>query len=164
MIKIGILSDTHLSQVTPLFKKQVTHCFAGMDMILHAGDLTELSILQVFGDRQVHAVRGNMCGHAAYTSLPAEKTIQVGGFTIGLCHGAGSTHDVEERMWQKFGPVDCIVYGHTHNAVCHRSGPVLFINPGSFLSRSRYGRAGTYAILKVDRDLRGSIHQVDGDV
>jgi putative phosphoesterase len=165
MTRIGILSDTHLTQVTPLFRKQVASCFAGADMILHAGDLTELGILKVFKDRQVHAVHGNMCGNAAYTSLPAEITIRIGDFVIGLCHGAGgSTHDIEERLWQKFGPVDCIVYGHTHNAVCNRAGPVLFINPGSFLSRSRHGMAGTYAILEVGPDLRGSIHQVDGDV
>ena len=160
MIKIGVLSDTHLSAPSPVFQQQVEKCFKEVDIIFHAGDLTELSILKAFGNREVHAVHGNMCGHAAYTHLPGEKIISVGGFTFGLCHGAGSTHNIEERLWNELGPVDCIIYGHTHHAVCHRSGPVLFMNPGSFVLQNRYGSPGTYGILEVDTKVHGTIHTI----
>ena len=160
MIKIGVLSDTHLSASSPVFQQQVEHSFKGVDIIFHAGDLTELSILKAFGDREVHAVHGNMCGHAAYTHLPEKKVVSISGFTFALCHGARSSSNIEEQLWNELGPVDCIIYGHTHHAVCHRSGPVLFMNPGSFVLRSRYGTPGTYGILEVNTELRGTIHTV----
>ncbi len=161
MIKIGVLSDTHLSAVSPVFQKLVDRCFAGVDIIFHAGDLTELSILNAFGNRQVYAVHGNMCGHGAYTNLPEKKIITIDGFTFGLCHGAGPTHNIEERLWNELGPVDCIVYGHTHHAVCHRSGPVLFLNPGNFVSRGRHGVSGSYGIIEVTTEVRGTIHTIN---
>jgi len=164
MITIGILSDTHLTKPTELFRKQAEKCFSGVDIILHAGDLTERSVLDVFSTKEVHAVHGNMCGHSCYNSLPGQKTIQVGGFIIGLAHGAGGpAYNIEERLWNALGPVDCIVYGHTHEPVCHRAGPVLFINPGRFASQPGYG-PGTYALLEVDHELRGTIHAIDRDL
>ena len=164
MITIGILSDTHLTKPTELFKKQVEKCFSGADIILHAGDLTERSVLDVFDGKEVHAVHGNMCGHSAYSKLPVQKTIQVGGFTIGLAHGAdGPAYNIEERLWDALGPVDCIVYGHTHEPVCHRAGPVLFINPGRFACQPGYS-PGTYALLEVDHELRPTIHTIDREI
>ncbi len=161
MIKIGVLSDTHLAGPTDYFRAQVEACFAGVDIILHAGDLTELSVLDVFAGRQVHAVRGNMCSAAVYAALPEKKTIRAGRFTIGLIHGAGyGCNNIEDRLWHEFDAVDCIVYGHTHRPVCHKSGPVLFINPGSFTRAGRYGAAGSYAVLEIDTALRGRIYEV----
>ena len=163
MTRIGILSDTHLTEATESFRKQVARCFNGVEIILHAGDLTERRVLDAFAGKEVHAVHGNMCNYSAYSTLPETKTLRVGGFTIGLAHGAGGpAHNIEERLWNLLGPVDCIVFGHTHHAICHRTGPVLFINPGRFVCDSHYHMAGTYAILEVDRELRGAIHTIAG--
>jgi putative phosphoesterase len=163
MTRIGILSDTHLIEATESFKTQVARCFNGVEIILHAGDLTERCVLDAFTDKEVHAVHGNMCNYSSSSTLPETKTIRVGGFTIGLAHGAGGpAHNIEERLWNKLGPVDCIVYGHTHHAVCHRAGPVLFINPGRFVCDPRNPAAGTYAILEVGRQLHGAIHAISG--
>jgi putative phosphoesterase len=163
MTRIGILSDTHLTEATESFRKQVVRCFSGVDIILHAGDLTERSVLDAFAGKEVHAVHGNMCNYSAYTTLPETETIRVGGFTIGLAHGdGGPAHTIEERLWNRLGPVDCIVYGHTHHAICHRAGPVLFINPGRFVCDPRNSAAGTYAILEVGGGLRGAIHSLSG--
>jgi len=159
-MRIGVLSDTHLHAATEGFRRRVEVCFAGVEMILHAGDLTELAVLQAFGDRTVHAVHGNMCGVSARGVLPESRVIRVGGFVIGLCHGAGPYHNVEERLWSSFGEADCIVYGHTHRPVCHRQGPVLFVNPGSFTGTGPYGAAGTYALLEVNDTIRATILEV----
>ncbi len=153
-ITIGILSDTHISRVSDTFQQLAATCFAQADIILHAGDLTDLSILSVFQDKEVHTVHGNMCNASSYTTLPTQKLIQVGDFSIGLIHKVGHSYDFEDRLIEVFPEADCIVYGHTHNAVCHQIGDVLYINPGSFNSR------GTYALLQVGEKLKGSIHQV----
>ena len=159
--RIGILSDTHLDTVSDHFKTIATSCFAETSMILHAGDLTSLAILDVFPDKEVHAVHGNMCTRKTCKALPTHKTIEVGGFTIGLVHRVGNSYDFEDRLIELFPEADCIVYGHTHHPVCHRIGKILYLNPGSFFSTGRYGAPPTYGILEVDTNsLRGAIHRV----
>ena len=150
MTQIGILSDTHITKLEPWYTEQVKEAFAECSMILHAGDLTDIGILGIFQDKVVHAVHGNMCELSSRQALPTSKLLEIDGYTIGLCHGAGARHNIEERMWDLFPTADCIVYGHTHIAVNHRIGNTLFINPGSFQPTGRYGAPGSYAILHVE--------------
>jgi len=158
--RIGILSDTHISSLSPWFVKQTHAAFRDCSIILHAGDLTDISILSAFEGKEVHAVHGNMCEISSHQSLPTDKIITIDGYTIGLCHGAGARHNIEERMWDLFPAVDCIVYGHTHIAVNHRLAKILFINPGSFAATGRYGAPGSFAILTIDEDgLNASLYQ-----
>jgi len=161
MITIGVLSDTHLTGPGKLFREIVKRSFADVDMILHAGDLTHISVLEAFGNKKIHAVHGNMCGYQAQVELPNKKIIEVNGFQIGLTHGTGYYHNIEERLYNDFGPLDCIVYGHTHKAVCHCLGKTLFVNPGSFSATSRYGASGTYAIITAGDKLAATIHTVE---
>ena len=160
MIRIGVLSDTHISQAGPEFRKKVGVCFADCSMILHAGDLTDLSILEAFADKEVHAVAGNMCGSRVRAALPDKKIIDVGGFTIGMMHSPRYSYDPEELLIDEFPEADCIVYGHTHKPVFHQVGKIAFLNPGSFLATGRLGATGTYAIIEIDEKLRGSIREV----
>jgi putative phosphoesterase len=143
MITIGVISDTHLIQPDKWFLEKAEHYLTDTDMILHAGDLTSLSVLDVFAGKTVHAVHGNMCTHKTRESLESSKIIEVGNF--------------EDRLFDAFAPIDCIVYGHTHKPVCHRYGPTLMINPGSFTITASYG------IIKVDdRSMEGKIHYMGG--
>lgn len=168
MIRVGILSDTHLNSCSDSFRRQVETVFADCSIILHAGDLSDISILDAFHGKQVHAVHGNMCNRESQQTLPNSKLLTIGGFQIGLCHGAwGPRHTVEERVWAMFPGADCIVYGHTHHAVCHWVGGVMFINPGTFQSSGPHGAPGTCAILEIDdqaadrqKGLQAAIHEV----
>ena len=157
MITIGVLSDTHLIEADKWFREKAMRCFADTDMILHAGDLTSLSVLDVFQGKTVHAVHGNMCGPKTRASLPTSKIIEVDNFRFALIHGVGYTPNIEDRLYDAFAPIDCIVYGHTHKPVCHRYGPTLMVNPGSFTT------TGTYVIITVDRhSLEAGIHYIGG--
>ncbi|MEJ2332310.1 MAG: metallophosphoesterase family protein [Desulfobulbaceae bacterium] len=89
-------------------------------------------------------------------SLPASKIVTAGNFRLALVHGGGYLYNIEDKLFDIFAPIDCIVYGHTHKAVCRRYGPTLMVNPGSFTS------TGTYAIIKVDRhSMEGRIHHIE---
>lgn len=158
--KIGILSDTHLIRPEEQFRKQANRCFADVDMIFHAGDLTDISVLDVFKDKELHVVHGNMCNPSCRRVLPTRKIIQVGNFSIGLIHGMNCRYDVENCLMGEFEQVDCIISGHTHVPLCRQFCGILFINPGSFLGTGRYGAPGTYAILDVADELKGSIFEV----
>ena len=161
IIRIGILSDTHLSEVTDQFRAQVAACFAKVDLILHAGDLTSPTILSAFGDKEVLAVHGNMCDHASATTLSGLRTFKVGGFSFVLIHGHAFGHrNLEEQLFAAFAEADCIVFGHSHHAVCHRLGEVMLVNPGSFSAPGKFGAPPTYALLSVGAGLTGEIRQV----
>lgn len=153
--RIGILSDTHLSRSSALFKAHVEACFSDVSIIFHAGDLTNASILNTFQGKEIYAVHGNMCDMSSRNQFPSICEITINNFRIILTHGYGyGYHDIEDQLFNKFAEADCIVYGHTHSAVCHQLGHILFINPGSF------GNAGTFAILEIDHELHGQIKQI----
>lgn len=162
MITIGVLSDTHIVSCEDSFKISVNAAFSSCQAIIHAGDLTDVSILKAFGQKDVYAVCGNMCNELTARALPRERMITLNGYAIGICHGAGGPrHNIEERMFELFPQADCIIYGHTHAPVCHTFGPTLMMNPGSFQSTGRYGSPGTYGLLEIDETgLRGSIHEL----
>jgi putative phosphoesterase len=163
MIKIGILSDTHLYEVTYLFRQQCAEAFTGCDMIIHAGDLVDVSILSVFKGKTVHAVHGNTCNRLTRMSLPAERTFFAGKFQIAVTHGTGSVHNIEERVFDRFPQADCIVFGHSHRPICRKFGSTLMINPGSFQATGRYGASGSYGLLQVDQNgMRADIHFLGG--
>lgn len=159
--RIGILSDTHLTGLTDRFQAQVAACFAGVDLVLHAGDLTSPAILTAFAGKEVLAVHGNMCDRESAAALPALRTFKVGGFILVLLHGdAFGYSNIEERLFTAFAEADCIVYGHTHRAACHHLGGTLMLNPGSFTAPGRHGAPPTYAILTVGDELSGEIREV----
>ena len=162
VITIGILSDTHLIRPSEDFTRLVASCFAEARIILHAGDLTDPSILTAFGGKEVYAVHGNMCSQLSRHMLPASREIRVGGFSIGLIHRVGNSHDFEDRLVEVFPEADCIVYGHTHLPVCHRIGRTLYINPGSFTGARYQSGGGTYALLEVGETIQARIFQHQG--
>lgn len=160
-LTIGILSDTHLSRPTHEFLALAKVCFADAAVILHAGDLTDRSVLDVFKNKEVYAVHGNMCYGSCAASLPRRRIVEIEGFRIGLIHRTGSSYSFEDMLLNEFdGAVDCIVYGHTHKPTCRRVAGVLYINPGSFLPPGRPVTEGTYALLTAGKKLYGRIHQV----
>lgn len=152
IMRAGVLSDTHIRVADAAFCKRVAQIFAGCDVIIHAGDLTESGILTAFTGKTVYAVHGNCCSAVTRATLSERLLFKLGNFTIGLAHGNGRKN-IEDSLWMDFPEADCIVYGHTHRAVCHRKGDKLFLNPGSFQS-------GSYAILEAGETLSARLFQI----
>jgi hypothetical protein len=160
MIKAGILSDTHLSHVSPDFLDAVRHCFADCEVIIHAGDIVDVFALDVFRGKIIHAVHGNCCNLPTHSALPQQLAFELGGFKIGLTHGnqfGRHGQEIEPGLLTLFPEADCLIYGHTHRAICHRVANKLIINPGSFQTTGRYGTACTYAILEAGDELKGKL-------
>ena len=160
MIKVGILSDTHCHKPDPDFLAATQKCFADCEIIVHAGDLTDISVLEAFAPKTVYGVHGNMCSASSRRQLPAHRTFEIAGFTFGLAHGNGLGQDIENRLISLFPEADCLVYGHTHRPVCKQVGKIMIINPGTFRSSGRYGAPGTYAIVEVADTLKANIYEV----
>jgi len=131
-MKIGVISDTHLTQSTADLTELLHGPFKDVEMILHAGDITELAVLEAFAGRKVLAVCGNMDSPVVRKQLPTHRVFQAEKFMIGLIHGWGGPRGIEERIAREFQGVDCIVYGHTHTTAYMEREGVFFFNPGAF--------------------------------
>jgi len=155
MTRIGVLSDTHLREYHPEIAQRLAKAFQGVDMVLHAGDLVSLKVLDLLEAPQVHAVCGNMDDHAVAMTLPRKLVIEAKGFKIGLIHGWGPPVGLAGRVAGEFSGVDCIVFGHSHRPMNLRQAGVLMFNPGS-VSRGLVG-SGTVGLLTVDTEINGVI-------
>jgi putative phosphoesterase len=159
-MKIGILSDTHLTRVTPAFKHLIKTHFGDADLILHAGDMVGLPVYEFLRSLPVEAVQGNMDEGKLRGLLPGKKILNFGGVKIGLIHGWGSAHGLEGRLLPEFDHIDCLVYGHSHQPANHRSDGVLFFNPGSASGIGFFGKP-TIGFIHIDNsEIKGEILEI----
>lgn len=155
-IKIGVISDTHLSGYDEGLKKIIVEYFRDVDMVIHAGDLVDLRVLDIFAGFEVKAVYGNMDYPSVKEKLPEKLLFTIKGFKVGVIHGWGAPEGIEERIIAKTGGLDCIVYGHTHHPACHKSDGVFFFNPGSPTDK-RCAAHRSIGILEIDKEVSGRI-------
>ncbi len=159
-MKIGVLSDTHLSRVTPELKDLLKSHFKDVDLILHAGDMVGLPVYEFLKSRPVEAVQGNMDQDNLRGLLPGKKILTLGKIKIGLIHGWGSGHGLESRLLPEFDSIDCLVYGHSHTPANHWSEGVLLFNPGSASGIGFFGKP-TIGFLHIDATgIRGEIVEI----
>lgn len=156
---IGVLSDTHVPARAPALPREVLQGLAGVDLILHAGDLVDREILNVLREvAPVEAVAGNMDPGDLVRELGRKKVLTYGGFRIGLVHGDGRGAAGPSRAAATFAgtEVDCVVFGHTHEPYCARQDGILLFNPGSPTDK-RWEESYSYGILRLGEQVRGEI-------
>ncbi len=160
-MKIGVLSDTHLSEPHPEFKKVIELYFRDVEKIFHAGDFVDMSVAEYLsGQKELVAVFGNMDPSEIREAFPRKRIVEIGGFKIGLVHGGGPPFGIESRVRDEFeeNEVDAIVYGHSHTPAHHQSKNIYFFNPGS-PTRSFIHRP-TLGILHIGEKIEGEIIQI----
>ena len=150
-MKIGILSDTHLVNITDDFKETLERTFKDVDVIIHAGDMTGVSIFDYLSNWELKAVRGNMDDFDLYNVLPEKRIENFMGKSIGIIHGNGSPRGIEDRVLGEFRNVDVIIFGHSHVPLEIKKNGVLLFNPGSY--RRSYSYRGTVGIMEIANDI-----------
>lgn len=151
-MKILIISDTHTDSITKL-PQAVRDEAASCDAIIHAGDVVGLNIIKQLKElnSDVYAVKGNMDPSFGEDVLPIKRVMEFGGVRIGISHGDGAPHGIENRLLYMFedDKVDLIIFGHTHSPFWGEIGGVHFLNPGSPTNK-RTEPHHTYAILTIE--------------
>ncbi|MFH1139497.1 MAG: metallophosphoesterase family protein [Pseudomonadota bacterium] len=155
-MKIGVMSDTHLTRVQESLTRIVEECFADVDLILHAGDIVSGEVLDYLESAGVTAVCGNMDGAVAASRLPTKLVLEAGGAVIGLIHGWGAPQGLSRRVRAEFpNKLDCLVFGHSHQPLISEVEGELWFNPGSALAPR--GGPGTIGFLHIDEKIWGEI-------
>ena len=140
---VGLIADTH-----GLFRPEIPSIFAGVDLIVHAGDVGGAAVLETLSRiAPVEAVFGNV-DDSHDPMLARERSVSVGGLTIHVSHGHELGHPSAERVLERYKG-DVLVFGHTHRAVVvrDRTGR-LVINPGSAGPR-RFNLKPSVALLRI---------------
>ena len=167
--RVGVIADTHVPQRRACLPDGIADSFAGVELILHAGDINLPRVLDELSRiAPVVAVAGN--ADPPWLDLPYSRMVQVDGCRIGLTHGHGGwkrylKNKLTER-WRRvrylsylryaretFTDVDVIVTGHTHRPHLIYDGNTLLFNPGS---------AGPDYYLPALRPTVGLLHIRDG--
>jgi putative phosphoesterase len=158
-MKIGVISDTHLHNYSLELKRIVDTYFGDVDMVMHAGDIVEMEVLDAFLTKKIEVVAGNMDPASVRNHFPVKKIIKVEAFKIGLIHGWGSPVGLENRISNEFTEIDCLVYGHTHYPVNQIINGVLFFNPGS-ATEKRFTKRNTVGILEISERIMGKLIEI----
>jgi uncharacterized protein len=147
--KVGIISDTHIPHFKTLPEAIWEH-FAGAELIVHAGDLSVLSVLSELETlAPVVAVQGNVEYEEVVQKLPIKREVVVGHCRIGIVHILGDARSHARLARQEFPDARVVVFGHSHIPWNEdREGQLLF-NPGSATDRRRQPRC-SIGLLYVD--------------
>jgi len=132
MTTLGIVSDTH-----GFFHPNLVGDFSGVDLILHAGDIGDLAILDgLEAVAPARAVWGNADGPNIRRRVPEEQRFTVDGLDVWMVHIAGRPGrwqgDVLDTL--EADPPDVLVCGHSHILRVERVDAVndlLYVNPGA---------------------------------
>ncbi len=160
-MKIGVLSDTHVPSLAAALPPVVYTLFKDVDLILHAGDIVSLSLLDELSViAPVEAVAGNMDDLEVQSKLPSKKVLTLGRFRVGLIHGKFKIDVQKEMIRKEFDDIDLIVYGHSHTAFWGKVNGIYFLNPGS-PTDTRHAPYKSVAILEAGDDLKAEIIRID---
>ncbi|GAC1397402.1 MAG: metallophosphoesterase family protein [Ktedonobacteraceae bacterium] len=157
--RIGIISDTHV----PHFKgipEAVWQHFANVEHIIHAGDLSVLSVLNELETiAPVIAVQGNVETEEVVLKLPIKRELVVGQCKIGVVHILGETKTHARVAQREFPNARVVVFGHSHIPYNQEHDGQLLFNPGSVNDRRRQPRCsiGMLTIDDATNDVQGSI-------
>jgi len=162
-MKIGVLSDTHIRDSAHKFPDALLDAFKDCELILHAGDLVDLSVIeQLKKITKVEAVRGNMDLPKTQASLQDKKILDLCGKKICLMHGYGNPKNlitVLKESFSKYKP-DVIVFGHSHVPMNECVDGILFFNPGS-ATDTIFSTYRSYGIIEITKGkIKADIHRL----
>jgi putative phosphoesterase len=141
-MKIGVVSDTH-----GLLRPEVAPALAGVERILHLGDVGKPSVLKALAKiAPVTAVRGNVDREGLCGKLPETEVLLIEDRYVYMLHDLNTLH-----LDPATGKFAAVLFGHTHVPNFYRRKGVLYFNPGSCGPR-RFGLPVTVGLLTVGED------------
>ena len=155
-MRIGVISDTH-----DFLDPAISRVFAGVDHILHGGDVGRQRILlELEQIAPVTAVGGNTDDPGFRFSHFESVTLEGWKF---LLHHIVDPHRLSETVAQGIRQhhARVVVFGHTHKPFREELNGVLYFNPG-YAGKPRFGMQRSVAVLVVSPlEIRSEILLLD---
>jgi putative phosphoesterase len=139
---IGLIADTH-----GLVRPSVFQALAGVDFILHAGDVGDGVLEELAAIAPIQAVQGNTDPPRPGLTKSLERSVE--GVRIHVSHGHELGSPAPENLLAAYD-ADVIVYGHTHRPLVVQAGARWVVNPGAAGAR-RFDLRPSVAKMKIDR-------------
>ena len=141
--KIGVISDTH-----GFLDPRVEKLLAGVDHILHAGDIGDPMLeLELKFIAPVTVVQGNVDVGLPF-KLTEVVTLGTKKFLVHHIVNPWSLSDAVGPQIIRQRP-DAVIFGHTHKPFAQTVDGVFFFNPG-YAGKPKFGAARSVAILEID--------------
>ena len=138
-MKIGLISDTH-----GLVRPEALQALAGVDRIIHAGDVGGANVIEALsGIAPVDVVRGNNDKDPWGAKLPSWLALEFEGVGIHVLHDVNEL-DVDAAA----AGFHVVIAGHSHKPMVAERDGVLIVNPGS-AGRRRFSLPVTVGYLMV---------------
>jgi hypothetical protein len=119
---LGVISDTH-----GLMRPEAITALAGVEMIIHAGDIGTPEVLDALhAIAPVVAVRGNNDKGEWAHALPETEVVEVGGVVLYVLHDV-KTLDLDPAA----AGFHAVISGHSHQPTITTRQGILYMNPGS---------------------------------
>ncbi len=151
-LQVGVISDTH-----GLVRPQALAALAGVDAIVHAGDIGAPEVLAALaGIAPVTAVRGNNDYGPWAANLPEHNAVVVGDVWLYVVHDLNDL-DLDPRA----GGFSAVITGHSHRPALSERQGVLFVNPGSAGPRRFTLPVGVARLTVYDGRVSGTLVELD---
>ena len=119
---LGVISDTH-----GLLRPEAAAALAGVERIVHAGDIGSPDVLAALGRlAPVTAVRGNNDRGDWAAGIADTEVVEVGGVSLYVLH---DLHELD--LDPRAAGFAAIIAGHSHQPRLEERDGVLYLNPGS---------------------------------
>ncbi len=138
-LRVLLLADTHVPKRARDLPGSVWEQVEEADVVVHAGDWVEPSLLDELEARAARlvAVWGNNDGPELRRRLPEVARVELGGLRWGVVHETGQKARREERMRAAYPDLDVLVFGHSHIPWDTAHDGLRLLNPGSPTDRRR---------------------------
>jgi putative phosphoesterase len=138
--RLVLIADTHVPKRARQLPDQVWRAVEAVDVVLHAGDWVELSLLDELEQRasRLLGVWGNNDGPELRARLPEVARETIDGIRFAMVHETGPAVGREARCQAAYPDADVLVFGHSHipwDSVTPRG--LRLLNPGSPTDRRR---------------------------
>ena len=119
---IGLISDTH-----GLVRAEALKALAGVELIVHAGDIGKPEVLnRLQAIAPVAAIKGNNDTAPWARHIPEVLDLHVKDRTLRVIH---NVRDSESNLHE--AGIAVVISGHSHKPSVESRDNVLFVNPGS---------------------------------
>ncbi|MET0713450.1 MAG: metallophosphoesterase, partial [Mycetocola sp.] len=132
--RLLLLADTHVPKRARALPEDVWQAVENADVVFHAGDWVEESLLDELEARSARlvGVYGNNDGDRLRARLPEVAEVTIDGIRFAMIHETGAATGREVRCDARFRDADVLVFGHSHipwDTTTPRG--LRLLNPGS---------------------------------